>query len=79
VEETKQCLLAIGSHIDSVEGSSGVSAQDLWSFVAKATAHRMSGEQLARFCTAVQLREGRQQGQQEGRRTAAPCGSLSPV
>jgi hypothetical protein len=64
VEETKECLLVIGSHINSLDASSGVSAQELWGFVTMLTEHSMSGEHLARFCTAMQLREDQQQGHQ---------------
>jgi hypothetical protein len=75
VEDNRECLLAIGSHINSLDASSGLSNHDLWTFVSQATGHSMVGEQLAHLHAAMQLREGRQPGQ----RTQVPTmpGKLS--
>jgi hypothetical protein len=64
---TQKSLLAIGQHIQGGSWASWrcslvtpgmgewVTAAQLWDFVAKATAHRMSGEQLAGLCAGMQL------------------------
>jgi hypothetical protein len=48
-EATKQCLLAIGEHIEggSAWASKAFTAESLWLCVAEVTSHRMSSNQMA--------------------------------
>jgi hypothetical protein len=68
-QDSKECLLAIGAHIEGGRLPAWmedlVDASDLWPFVSKATGHRMGGEQLARLYAAM-LQQGQLQRPDEG-------------
>jgi hypothetical protein len=82
-QESKECLLAIGAHIEGawwpawMEGL--VYGSGAWAFVSKAAQHRMSGEQLARLYRAMLQQQPQRQQQHDEGVQAAPAVAAAGV
>jgi hypothetical protein len=61
---TKECLLAIGDHIDGGGSwmASKFPAAGVWRMVVEATGHRMGSEQLAALYKGIKLQQGKSGG-----------------